>query len=278
MFNRYLFVFLFALAAQLGFAAGLQDPKGYAKNSSLQWNWAISALERYSWKGDERVLDLGCGDGKITAWIANNKTRGLSVGLDVAPAMVLFASETHRDCPNLLFLEGDISKLPFFEQFDLITAFCSLHYVVEQEEGLKAIRRSLYPGGKFLFVAPGRDGTSLGPLSETLIQSAKWAGFFPAFRRQRVYYTKDAYQALLEKTGFRVISFQAAHDAVRFQDQSALLDWLRPLVNYTAHLPDELREEFLKDLADQMLSFALPAEEGIVLQSTLFECLCEKGN
>ena len=277
MFNRYLFLFA-VLFAQGSFAAGLEDPKGYAKNSSLQWNWAIGALEKFHWEGNERVLDMGCGDGKITAWIAENMTRGISVGLDLAPAMVLFASETHRDCPNLLFLEGDIADLPFAGQFDLVTAFCSLHYVVEQEEALKSIRQSLKPGGKLLFVGPGRDGTSLGPLSETLIKSDKWASYFPKFERQRVYYTKEEYAALLGKMGFRVESFEVSHDAVRFPDRIALLGWLRPLVNYTAHLPAELREDFLNDLADGMLCFALPSEEGIFLQSTLFECVCEKAS
>lgn len=278
--NWIKWVLVFAVTASLQLSAvGLDDAKGYNKNSSLQWQWAVEALEKYPWTGSERVLDLGCGDGKVTALISKECTQGIVVGYDISPNMITFASSLFRKDTfnNLLFQEGDIATLPFQGQFDLAVAFCSLHYVVEHTKALTAIHKSLSPSGKLLFVGPGRDSTSVANISETLIQTAKWAPYFPSFKQQRVYYTKDEYIALLREIGFEPVYFDLTHDKVTFANKQALISWLRPIINYISHLSKELQDDFLADLAEIMMQSAIASEgETVVLESTLFECLCQR--
>lgn len=260
-------------------AVGLDDAKGYHNNSSLQWQWAISALEKQPWTGTERVLDIGSGDGKVSAFMADNCTKGLVVGYDISENMVQFSSNLFKKehFPNLLYLKGDIKELPFYGQFDIVTAFCALHYVVEQEEALQKIHTSLAPHGKLLIVGPGRDSTSVANIAEELIKSKKWLPHFPSFKKARVYYTMDEYLTLLTSAGFEPIYSDVTHDKVRFQDKEALLRWLKPLINYTSHLSQELQYEFLSDIADVMLKAQIPTDDGtILLESTLFEIACER--
>jgi trans-aconitate 2-methyltransferase len=115
------------LATRVILGAGLEDPKEYEKHSNRQWVWALHALDRYPWQGTERVLDIGCGDGKISAFISEKQTRGPVIGLDISEAMIHFASNAFGpdQFPNLVFQQGDITSLPFHGQFDLITSFCS---------------------------------------------------------------------------------------------------------------------------------------------------------
>lgn len=269
----------FIAATHLLNAAGLEDPKGYATHSNLQWNWALKAIEKYPWTGTEKVLDIGCGDGKISALISKKHTKAPVIGLDISESMIRFASSSFssKDYLNLLFQKGDISFLPFHEQFDLIVSFCSLHFVIEQETGLKHIHDSLLPEGKLLIVVPGRDNTSVANISETLILSEKWAPYFPSFKKQRVYFTQEDYHALFIQSGFELIYFDVSHDQVRFPNRSALIDWLRPIVNYISHLSSSLQEEFLADLANIMLLSALPTQDdSVLLESSLFECLYQK--
>ena len=273
------FLSFFLLFSTIVSAAGLEDPQGYAKNSSLQWNWALQAIEKYPWSHAERVLDIGCGDGKISALIAEKYTKGPVIGMDISPAMVCYASSSFpsNTHPNLLFQKGDISMLPFYEQFDLIVSFCSLHYVVEQEKGLQHIHESLRPEGKLLVVVPGKDNTSVANISETLVKLEKWAYLFPAFKKQRIYFTAEEYKILLAECGFEPLSFDITHDQISFSDRSALIDWLRPIVNYISHLSLDLQEEFLWDLSSMMLLSALPTQNGsILLESTMFEHLYQK--
>ncbi len=258
------------------FAQGITDAKGYNKASTIQWQWAKDALQKYPWIGSERVLDLGSGDGKITAEIADIYTKGLVLGIDISPNMIAYSSDAFKK-QNLLYQQLDIAKIEFVEQFDLATAFCSLHYVVEQEEALKRIHQSLKEDGHLLFVGPGLDGTSVGNISANLATSDKWLPFFPEYQKQRVYYTKDQYITLLEKTGFSPIFFNVSYDSLQFSDKTALTSWLKGFVNYISHLSDEQKENFLSDIANEMLKYNVATEDGkIQLQSSLFECLVKK--
>ena len=69
------------------------DPKVYEKSSSAQQKWAEELLSRISIRGDERILDIGCGDGKITAGVAKLVPRGSVVGLDNSREMISFARD-----------------------------------------------------------------------------------------------------------------------------------------------------------------------------------------
>ncbi|MDF1931675.1 class I SAM-dependent methyltransferase [Legionella pneumophila] len=92
---------------------GLWSPEHYFKNSSTQFGHARSLLENYPFKGNESILDIGCGDGKITADLAGIVPNGKIVGLDNNLSTLEFArnkfnAETH---PNLEFIEGDITDI-----------------------------------------------------------------------------------------------------------------------------------------------------------------------
>ena len=79
------------------------DPEAYRKSSSAQFGWAMALIEGLKVKGDERILDIGCGDGRITAHLAGLVPCGRVLGLDVSPEMVTFASRDHAHCANFYF-------------------------------------------------------------------------------------------------------------------------------------------------------------------------------
>ena len=77
----------------------------YAANSTVQLNWAREIIARLNLRGDEHILDVGCGDGKITAEMARAVPRGAVVGTDFSPEMIGFAQKTFpcSKNPNLEF-------------------------------------------------------------------------------------------------------------------------------------------------------------------------------
>ncbi len=270
-----LLLLAFLIATSPLLSVGVDDAKGYNKNSSLQWAWAMDALEKYPWTETERVLDIGCGDGKVTAFISKECTNGVVVGLDISPSMIDFASSVFRKqhFSNLIYHIGDIANLPYKGQFDLVVAFCSLHYVTEQEKALTGIYESLCPGGSLVFVGPGHDATCVGNICEELARSPKWAPYFPTFKKQKVYYTQETYTALLENAGFEVVYFDNIYDKVRYANKQALIDWLRPITTCISPLSEPLQNAFLEDVATCMIEARIPSQdEEIVLESSLFEC------
>src|SRR5205823_701256 len=105
------------------------DAAEYARRSSLQEAMAEEALALLHLEGSERVLDVGCGDGKITAQIAARLPRGAVTGVDSSQDMIAFALSHFAPAlwPNLRFEVADARRLPFREEFDLVVSFNALH-------------------------------------------------------------------------------------------------------------------------------------------------------
>src|SRR5271157_1467861 len=91
------------------------DPEGYAKSSAAQQRWAQELLSKFSIRRNQRILDIGCGDGKVTAEIARLVPGGSVSGIDNSVEMISFAqSKFPPACwPNLTFQYGDASNLHF---------------------------------------------------------------------------------------------------------------------------------------------------------------------
>ena len=91
------------------------DALDYEKSSSVQQMWARELIAKLDLKGDERVLDIGCGDGKITAEIAAKLKNGTVVGIDSSYEMIQLAQARHAkgDLANILFSEHDARRHPF---------------------------------------------------------------------------------------------------------------------------------------------------------------------
>jgi trans-aconitate methyltransferase len=85
----------------------------YASNSTVQQTWARELIAKLKLSGDERILDVGCGDGKITAEIARAIPRGAAVGVDASPQMIEFANKTFpaSKIPNLEFHVMDAREI-----------------------------------------------------------------------------------------------------------------------------------------------------------------------
>src|SRR2546430_7948944 len=101
-------------------------------------------------KGSERMLDVGFGDGKITAEIASRSPQGSVVGVDPSRDMISFAQHNFGPAtrPNLRFEVADARCLPFQNEFDLVVSFNALHWIPEQDTALSSIRSTLISGGR----------------------------------------------------------------------------------------------------------------------------------
>jgi trans-aconitate methyltransferase len=87
----------------------------YAANSAAQQIWARELIAQLHLRGDERILDVGCGDGKVTAELARAVPKGLAAGIDASPEMIRFARKTFPPGkhPNLGFQVMDAREISF---------------------------------------------------------------------------------------------------------------------------------------------------------------------
>src|ERR1700761_1951302 len=122
---------------------------GYQKISALQQAMAAEVLARLDIRNATRALDLGCGNGKITAEVARRVPHGAVLGLDASSDMIAFAREHFAPAtyPNLNFGVADIRNLTFRGEFDNVLSFNALHWIPDQATALKAIHASMSQGG-----------------------------------------------------------------------------------------------------------------------------------
>src|SRR5674476_141745 len=111
------------------------DAKDYARNSQNQYQWAKELIPKLKLKGNETLLDIGCGDGKITAELAKCLPNGRAVGIDSSAQMIKLTQNTFssRDYPNLSFQVMDARKLIFQSEFDMIFSNAALHWIADQK-------------------------------------------------------------------------------------------------------------------------------------------------
>ena len=121
----------------------------YDRIAALQQAMAGEVLGRLTLGRSERVLDVGCGDGGITAAVVSRVPSGSVVGVNASQQMVEFASRhfSAGDRGNLSFRVADARSLKFREEFDLVISFNALHWIHEQEVALRGIWEALRPGG-----------------------------------------------------------------------------------------------------------------------------------
>ena len=231
------------------------DPADYQKSSSAQYNWAMALIAGLKLDGDERILDIGCGDGRITAHLAGLVPSGSVLGIDLSPEMICFAASQHAGQPNLSFRVGDASQLHFSEEFDLVVSFACLHWVKDHLSVLKSVRKSLVPGGRFLMQCGGRGNAArILDLTGDLTKSPLWKGYFSGFSFPYHFYGPEVYRIWLAEAALRPSRVELIPKDMIHQGQEGLEGIIRNTwLPYTERLPAHRRDEFVREIAGRYL-------------------------
>jgi len=242
------------------------DARDYNQQSSLQQAMADEVLASLTLGGNERVLDLGCGDGKITAAMAARVPKGSVLGVDPSSDMVAFAQQRFGPpkIANLGFEVADARSLPYEGEFDLVVSFNALHWVPEQSRALAAIRRALKADGKAIlrFVCQG-SRESLEDVIEEVRKLPKWSASFAGFQKPYTHITPEDYRKLAEEAGFRVEELRVMDKAWDFQTREGFVSFARAtFVEWTRRLPESQWLEFIGEVLDRYARMAAsgPAE------------------
>jgi trans-aconitate methyltransferase len=240
----------------------------YARNSRGQFGWALSVIERLNVAPDARVLDIGCGDGKVTVELARRVPRGSVLGVDSSPAMIELAQSSWADAaPNLEFRLGDAQALDFEARFDVAFSNAALHWARDQPAVLRGVAAALVPGGRTFFSMGGR-GTAavVYRVLDEMKGEARWGGFLAKAASPHFFRGPEEYEAWLRNAGLVARRVELVRKPMRHAGRDALEGWLRTTwVAFTQVIPAERRSEFLRELLDRVLPGCESGEGGEIL-------------
>lgn len=227
----------------------------YASNSVVQQTWARELIAGLKLHGDESILDVGCGDGKITAELARAASQGSAVGVDTSPQMIEFANRTFS-LPNLEFHVMDARKVQFIRKFDLVFSNAALHWVDDHQAFLRGAESVLRPGGHLVVSCGGKGNAQDVFLAlRPEMRLKRWREFFRKIEAPYFFYSPEEYKKWLTRFGFKTHSVKLAPKDAIYEGREGFATWLRTTwMPYTQRVPEYLRDEFIAAVVERYVA------------------------
>jgi trans-aconitate methyltransferase len=241
----------------------------YAANSAVQQSWAREILARLKLRGDERVLDIGCGDGKVTAEIARALPQGFVLGVDASPEMVAFAQTTFpsKKHPQLRFQVCDARRLNALDsRFDLLFSNAALHWVDDHEAILLGAAAVLKSGGRLVISCGGKGNAHDVFLAlRPEMRLKRWRKFFRQMPMPYFFYSPSDYEKWLPKSGFKMQALQLTPKDATYAGADGFATWLRTTwLPFVQRVPEAMREEFIEAVTQRYVAKHPPDNAGHV--------------
>jgi trans-aconitate 2-methyltransferase len=121
------------------------DATTYDRVSDVQVDWARTVIDRLALRGDETVLDAGCGSGRVTRLLLERLPQGRVIGVDTSPSMIEKARDALDDRAE--FLVSDLVDLELPEPVDAVFSNATLHWILDHRRLFERLHAALRPGG-----------------------------------------------------------------------------------------------------------------------------------
>ena len=234
------------------------DARDYQKSSEVQLKWARELIAKLDLKGNERVLDIGCGDGKITAELAGCVPEGRVIGIDSSAEMIALACETFDTDSflNLRFLRMDARELTFLDEFDVVFSNAALHWVDDHFSVLSGISRGLRSGGRVLLQMGGKgNAADMMTVISSMLREERWSSYFGGFTVPYSFYGIGEYREWLTGAGLEPLRVELIPKDMTQQGREGLMAWFRTTWHpFIQSVPDELQQKFIDEAIDTYLS------------------------
>lgn len=226
------------------------DAGTYHRLSGPQLAWGRTIAARLSPAEGERILDLGCGTGRLTAELADAFPRVRFVGADLSQGML---EEARRSSTGVAYVRADATALPVAGAFDAVFSAAAFHWVPDHPRLFREIHRALKPGGRLLAQCGG--GPNLQRLLDRthgLMESGAFRRFFQGWRDPWVFAGTAETRARLEAAGFDDIDVSLQPAPTTLPDRDGFASFISCVCvrHHVDRLPSDQRAAFVNELAN----------------------------
>jgi trans-aconitate methyltransferase len=213
-------------------------------------------LDRLELRGDETIIDAGCGSGRLTRLLLVRLPRGKVIAVDVSPQMVEqtrgylephFRGRIEVICRDLLVLELDGVA-------DVVFSTATFHWIPDQDGLFRSLARALKSGGRLL-AQMGGNGNLHRILKrvEANERAPEFRAYFEGWNRPNVYPDEEETRRRLEAAGFTRIELEHFPEPTTFKDAGGFAEFIKTIILRLnlQRLPDEsLRRAFIERLVE----------------------------
>jgi trans-aconitate 2-methyltransferase len=222
------------------------DGASYDRISGTMEKLGLEVLDRLELRGDETVLDAGCGSGRITQALIERLPHGRVIALDESPSMIAAARERLGPDPDLRV--GDLLELKLEEPVDAILSTATFHWIKDHERLFARLHAALEPGGRLLAQCGGEGNIDvLRGRAREVIAREPYAEHFRDWQPPWNYAGPEITRERLLAAGFASAECWLQPAPREPEDPRAFLSTI-VLGPHVQQLPEELREPFMDEV------------------------------
>ena len=177
------------------------DAEAYDAISDPQFEWGMEVLERLELRGEEAVVDAGCGSGRVSEQLAKRIPDGRLIAVDGSEAMIAKARE--RLGERATYLVSDLSELALPEPVDLVFSTATFHWIVDHDRLFARLRENLVPGGRLVAQCGGQGNVAAHARAiATVASRSEFAPHFEGMEAMWNFAAPEPTEAKLRAAGF----------------------------------------------------------------------------
>jgi trans-aconitate 2-methyltransferase len=231
------------------------DGSSYDRISGIQQGWGAEVLARLPLTGDERVLDAGCGSGRITEMLLERLPQGRVVAVDSSPSMVAAAQarlggEGSPYAGRVEVRRCDLLELELEQPLDAVLSTATFHWIADHERLFARIHAALRPGGRFVAQCGGEGNIDeLRGKAREVLAHEPYAAHFENWRAPWNYAGAQVTEERLLGAGFAEARGWLTPAPSTPDDPREFLQTI-VLGPHVQQLPGDLREPFMDEVLE----------------------------
>jgi trans-aconitate 2-methyltransferase len=226
------------------------DAATYERVSSPQVEWAVRVLDRLPLRGDETVLDAGCGTGRVTQLLLDRLPRGRVVAVDASPSMVEAARAALGERATVL--QSDLAELELDERVDAVFSNAVFHWVPDHDRLFERMHAALRPGGRLIAQCGGEGNIArFHALADEVGEEPPFAEHLADWRGPWNFQDDASTAERLRGAGFVEVETSLQPWPVTPSEPAAFIRTVC-LGNHVDRLPEELRQPYVDAVAERI--------------------------
>jgi trans-aconitate 2-methyltransferase len=218
--------------------------------------WAQQVIDDLALRGDETVLDAGCGSGSVTFDLLKKLPQGKIYAVDASAEMIASLTKTvaERGAANVTPIEASLTHFTLPEPVDCVFSNAVFHWIPDDDALFGCLYRAAKPGGR-LRAQCGGFGNNAHVLEvvAAIREQPRFEPHLRGFSDSKKYRTPDAARASLERAGWRDVRASLFDAPVPFEDRDEAALYIRTILlrDHIARLPEADGDAYAQAIVEE---------------------------